>query len=100
MIGIHVLGIVKYTVDLSGLRPSGSQVDVLNGIAFDAERGRIFVTGKLWPKLFQIEVCENTNPTPTPIIQQSSTTFQWTLSATLAALVVATIAVACRALPV
>jgi glutamine cyclotransferase len=29
---------------------------VLNGIAYDAARNRLFVTGKLWPKLFEIEV--------------------------------------------
>jgi glutamine cyclotransferase len=27
---------------------------VLNGIAYDAATGRLFVTGKLWPKLFEI----------------------------------------------
>jgi len=31
-------------------------VDVLNGIAYDAKNGRLFVTGKLWPKLFEIEL--------------------------------------------
>ncbi|MBN1219661.1 MAG: glutaminyl-peptide cyclotransferase [Anaerolineae bacterium] len=31
-------------------------VDVLNGIAYDAENKRLFVTGKLWPKLFEIEL--------------------------------------------
>jgi glutamine cyclotransferase len=31
-------------------------VDVLNGIAFDSENDRIFVTGKKWPKLFEIEL--------------------------------------------
>jgi glutaminyl-peptide cyclotransferase len=31
-------------------------VDVLNGIAYDADHDRIFVTGKLWPKIFQIEL--------------------------------------------
>ncbi|MBN1993825.1 MAG: glutaminyl-peptide cyclotransferase [Anaerolineae bacterium] len=31
-------------------------VDVLNGIAYDAENDRLFVTGKLWPKLFEIEL--------------------------------------------
>ena len=31
-------------------------VDVLNGIAYDHENDRLFVTGKLWPKLFQIEL--------------------------------------------
>jgi len=46
-------------VDLRGLlspedlrRP----VDVLNGIAYDAERDRLFVTGKLWPKVFEIRL--------------------------------------------
>jgi glutamine cyclotransferase len=29
-------------------------VDVLNGIAYDAAKDRLFVTGKLWPKLFEI----------------------------------------------
>ena len=46
-------------VDLSGLlqeNAEGRQVDVLNGIAYDADTGRIFVTGKLWPKLFEIKV--------------------------------------------
>ena len=31
-------------------------IDVLNGIAYDAEDDRLFVTGKLWPKLFEIEL--------------------------------------------
>lgn len=31
-------------------------VDVLNGIAYDAAGDRLFVTGKLWPKLFEIEL--------------------------------------------
>jgi glutamine cyclotransferase len=31
-------------------------VDVLNGIAYGAENDRLFVTGKLWPKLFEIEL--------------------------------------------
>ena len=31
-------------------------VDVLNGIAYDSARDRLFVTGKLWPKLFEIKV--------------------------------------------
>jgi len=32
--------------------------DVLNGIAWDKERQRLFVTGKLWPKLYEIEITE------------------------------------------
>jgi glutamine cyclotransferase len=34
----------------------GEPVDVLNGIAYDAENDRLFVTGKLWPRLFEIEL--------------------------------------------
>ena len=45
-------------IDLSGiLSPAESQgVDVLNGIAYDAEHDRLFVTGKLWPRLFEIKL--------------------------------------------
>lgn len=52
-------GQVKSWVDLSGLlKPSEHtpDIDVLNGIAYDAQRKRIFVTGKRWPKVYQIEV--------------------------------------------
>jgi glutamine cyclotransferase len=31
-------------------------VDVLNGIAYDADTGRLFVTGKLWPQVYEIEL--------------------------------------------
>ena len=38
------------------------RVDVLNGIAYDAVQKRLFVTGKWWPKLFEIELIpERTN---------------------------------------
>jgi len=38
-------------------RPGGlSGVDVLNGVAWDARRRRLFVTGKYWPRLFQVHV--------------------------------------------
>jgi len=46
-------------VDLEGLLSAEDRsepVDVLNGIAYDAQTDRLFVTGKLWPKLFEIEV--------------------------------------------
>jgi len=45
-------------IDASGLLSPDerAQADVLNGIAYDAAGGRLFVTGKLWPKLFQVEV--------------------------------------------
>lgn len=49
-------GRVTGWIDLSGLLPPADQahVDVLNGIAYDVEHDRLFVTGKLWPKLFEI----------------------------------------------
>ncbi len=46
-------------IDLSGLLPESQRSNpeaVLNGIAFDAAHNRLFVTGKLWPKLFEIQV--------------------------------------------
>ncbi len=46
-------------VDLRGLLTEEDRdepVDVLNGIAYDAETGHLFVTGKWWPKLFEIEL--------------------------------------------
>jgi glutaminyl-peptide cyclotransferase len=45
-------------IDLGGLLASSERggVDVLNGIAYDAARDRLFVTGKLWPKLFEIKL--------------------------------------------
>jgi glutamine cyclotransferase len=55
-------GEVTGWIDMSDLRkelPPGSDAEVLNGIAFDAQNGRIFVTGKLWPLLFEIEIVES-----------------------------------------
>lgn len=45
-------------IDLRGLLTPAerAKTDVLNGIAYDAARDRLFVTGKLWPKLFEITV--------------------------------------------
>jgi len=49
-------------IDLSGLLSptERSTVEksggVLNGIAYDAAKDRLFVTGKLWPKVFEIRV--------------------------------------------
>ncbi|MDY0745441.1 glutaminyl-peptide cyclotransferase [Paucibacter sp. R3-3] len=50
-----VLGWIDLTGLLSPMFRTG-QVDVLNGIAYDAATKRLFVTGKLWPKLFQIKL--------------------------------------------
>jgi len=52
-------GNVEGWIDLAGL--SGSmgipqKIDVLNGIAYDQDKDRLFVTGKLWPKLFEIKL--------------------------------------------
>ena len=56
-------GEVAAFVDLAGILPRASRVrypelDVLNGIAWDPESGRVFVTGKKWPTLFEIELIE------------------------------------------
>eukprot|EP00252_Welwitschia_mirabilis_P012142 TRINITY_DN2700_c0_g1_i1.p1 TRINITY_DN2700_c0_g1~~TRINITY_DN2700_c0_g1_i1.p1 ORF type:complete len:291 (-),score=23.78 TRINITY_DN2700_c0_g1_i1:221-1093(-) len=40
----------------SNLVRAGYSIDVLNGIAWDAEKDRLFVTGKLWPELYQIKL--------------------------------------------
>jgi glutamine cyclotransferase len=51
-------GSVVSWIDLKGLLTPNEKAsaDVLNGIAFDPATNRIFVTGKLWPKLFEIKV--------------------------------------------
>lgn len=53
-------GAVTGWIDLTGLLAPedhpGREVDVLNGIAHNPETGQIFVTGKLWPTLFEIEL--------------------------------------------
>jgi len=45
-------------IDLAGLLPAAERAnaDVLNGIAFDAATNRLFVTGKWWPRVFEIKV--------------------------------------------
>jgi glutamine cyclotransferase len=46
-------------IDLTGIIPASelsSDEAVLNGIAYDAKADRLFVTGKLWPKIFEIRV--------------------------------------------
>jgi glutaminyl-peptide cyclotransferase len=52
-------GRVKSYLDMKNLFPpqlrSGSE-DVLNGIAYDSQAKRIFVSGKLWPRLFEIRL--------------------------------------------
>jgi glutamine cyclotransferase len=51
----HVAG----WIDLSGLLSAADRAtgaDVLNGIAYDSLGDRLFVTGKLWPRLFEIQL--------------------------------------------
>jgi glutamine cyclotransferase len=51
----HVTG----WIDLAGLLTAAERAqgaDVLNGIAYDSLGDRLFVTGKLWPKLFEIQL--------------------------------------------
>jgi glutaminyl-peptide cyclotransferase len=60
-------GKVAGWIDLTGLlsandRAEGNEgTDVLNGIAYDAQHDRLFVTGKRWPKLFEIKVVKKSD---------------------------------------
>jgi glutamine cyclotransferase len=57
----HVLG----WIDLEGLLPANQHPGpegVLNGIAYDAAHDRLFVTGKLWPLLFEIKIVPQDAP--------------------------------------
>jgi glutaminyl-peptide cyclotransferase len=61
-------GRVTSLVDLTGLldpaeRPQGTDA-VLNGIAYDAKGDRLFVTGKNWPKLFEIRLKKRPDAKP------------------------------------
>ncbi|MBA4397592.1 MAG: glutamine cyclotransferase [Syntrophus sp. (in: bacteria)] len=53
-------GQVTGWIDLGGLsqlaQEAGTAIDCLNGIAYDERADRLFVTGKLWPKLFEIRL--------------------------------------------
>lgn len=53
----RILGIIDMTGLLPGKRADEAD-DVLNGIAYDEKGGRIFVTGKRWPKLFEVRFKE------------------------------------------
>jgi glutamine cyclotransferase len=52
----RVLGWINLTGILSGPQVKLPPEAVLNGIAYDAQKNRIFVTGKLWPRIFEIQV--------------------------------------------
>ncbi len=54
-------GKVTGIVDCRGLLPKElytSQTDVLNGIAYDPDSGKIYLTGKNWPKLYEVRLVE------------------------------------------
>ena len=56
-----VSGKVLAYIDLKGILQESDktpETDVLNGIAWDKDGNRIFVTGKKWPKLFEIRLVE------------------------------------------
>jgi glutaminyl-peptide cyclotransferase len=49
-------GQVTGIIDLTGIYEQPSYDEVLNGIAYDAQNGRLFVTGKDWPNLYEITI--------------------------------------------
>ncbi|MFW6149783.1 MAG: glutaminyl-peptide cyclotransferase [Atribacterota bacterium] len=54
-------GKVSAWLDLSGIlnqKDMNQKIDVLNGIAYDAKNDHLFITGKLWPKMFKIRVID------------------------------------------
>jgi glutamine cyclotransferase len=56
-------------IDLTGLLPPDQKIDaesVLNGIAYDPQHDRLFVTGKRWPTVFEIEVIQRDRNTSHP----------------------------------
>ena len=70
-----VSGQVTRRVHLPDLWPAqhrGNPDNVLNGIAWDAQGQRLFVTGKRWPWLFEIELNPEPRPSPPPGNQHSS----------------------------
>ena len=54
-------GQVKAKIDLKNLidRNKYEDINVLNGIAYDQINDRLFLTGKLWPHVFEIELLNN-----------------------------------------
>ena len=51
---INFTGLEERTRNAGG--QDGVRMDVLNGIAYDARTGRIFVTGKYWGRLYEVRV--------------------------------------------
>ena len=54
-------GVVEGVIDCRGLLPDRLRAvgtDVLNGIAYDSKTGKIYLTGKNWPKLYEVRLIE------------------------------------------
>ena len=54
-------GNVEATIDCSGLLPKKLRkpdTDVLNGIAYNADGGKVYLTGKNWPRLYEVRIVE------------------------------------------
>ena len=54
-------GRVEGVIDCRGLLPDRLRAvgtDVLNGIAYDSKTGKIYLTGKNWPKLYEVKLIE------------------------------------------
>jgi glutaminyl-peptide cyclotransferase len=62
-------GTVTAWMDCANLltREEQRNADVFNGIAYDPQKDRLFVTGKLWPKLFEIKKGKNSSTTPSGV---------------------------------
>ncbi|XP_072994549.1 glutaminyl-peptide cyclotransferase isoform X6 [Typha latifolia] len=54
--GLVISWILLHGLRQGLLRSGHTAIDVLNGIAWDKEKNRLFVTGKLWPKLYEIKL--------------------------------------------
>lgn len=52
----HVVGVIDLSPLREALGPQAGAIDVLNGLAYDPKGKRLFVTGKLWPKLFEVRL--------------------------------------------
>ena len=52
----EVVGVINLKGLLGAADRGHGQAEVLNGIAYDAKDDRLFVTGKYWPKLFEIRL--------------------------------------------
>ena len=59
-------GEVRARVDAAGLLDDeeGRRADVLNGIAYASERDRFFITGKLWPAMFEVSFVDEADGAP------------------------------------